>query len=84
MCNVTCEHIGWGKQSKCHPTYAVNVLPNVLQVYSLGLFSGDGCLMGMLVAELQSLSDLESELGPLLHKPCPHSTVMYILSLGEC
>ena len=40
--------------------------------------------MGMLVAELQSLGDLEAELGPLLHKPCPHSTVMYILSLGKC
>ena len=54
----------------------------LLQVYSLGLFTGDGSLMGMLVAELQSLSDLEAELGPLLHKPSPHSTVMYILSLG--
>lgn len=51
-------------------------------MYSLGLFTGDGSLMGMLVAELQSLSDLEAELGPLLHKPSPHSTVMYVLSLG--
>ena len=53
-------------------------------MYSLGLFTSDGRLMGMLVAELQSLSDLEAELGPVLLKPSAHSTVMYILSLGEC
>ena len=54
-----------------------------MQVYSLGLFTGDGCLMGMLVAELQSLTDVEGDFGPLLNKPSPHATVMYILSLGN-
>ena len=49
----------------------------------MGVFTGEGVLMGMLVAELQSLADLEGEMGPLLHKPAPHSNVMYILSLGK-
>ncbi len=56
---------------------------NSIQVYSLGAFSGDGRLVGMVVADVQGLSVLEGEIGPILDSVQTVTTSMYILSLGE-
>ena len=54
------------------------------QVYSLGAFSPDHALLGMIVAELQPLSSVEQEGGPVLDSATVDTTTMYIISLGEC
>ena len=44
----------------------------------------DGQLVSMLVAEIQPLQQVESEVGLMLASATPSTTVMYIISLGEC
>ncbi len=53
-----------------------------VQVFSMGAFSPDGGLMGMIVGELQPLTSLESEAGAVLESATADTTVMYIISLG--
>lgn len=58
-------------------------------MFSLGYFlpvDGDvhGQLVSMIVAELQPLQQVESEVGLILASATPSTTVMYIISLGEC
>ncbi|XP_064390310.1 N-alpha-acetyltransferase 60-like [Halichondria panicea] len=52
------------------------------KVYSMGAFSGDGRLVGMVVADVQRLSVLEGDIGPVLNSVQTDTTSMYILSLG--
>ena len=54
----------------------------ILQVYSLGAFSPDGILVGMVVADVQDVQQLEGEIGPVLDSVHCDTTAMYILSLG--
>ncbi len=49
----------------------------------MGAFSGDGRLVGMVVADVQRLSVLEGDIGPVLNSVQTDTTSMYILSLGE-
>ena len=56
-----------------------------MQVFSLGCFSlSNGQLVSMLIGEEQPLTQVESEVGPILASACPNSTVMYVISLGTC
>ncbi len=49
----------------------------------MGAFSREGRLVGMVVADVQKLSVLEEEIGPVLDSVHTDTTSMYILSLGE-
>lgn len=49
----------------------------------MGAFSREGRLVGMVVADVQRLTVLEGEIGPVLDSVLTDTTSMYILSLGE-
>ena len=48
----------------------------------MGAFSPDGKLVGMVVAVVQPIQQIEGEVGPLLDSVNMDTTAMYILSLG--
>lgn len=49
----------------------------------MGAFSSDGKLIGMIVATVQPIQQIEGEIGPVLDSINPGTTSMYILSLGK-
>lgn len=54
------------------------------QVFSVGVFSRQQELVGMVIGEEQSLRHLEGEVGCVLDSAHQTSTVMYVISLGRC
>ncbi|KAL5506853.1 hypothetical protein EMCRGX_G008603 [Ephydatia muelleri] len=54
------------------------------KVFSVGVFSRQQELVGMVIGEEQSLRHLEGEVGCVLDSAHQTSTVMYVISLGVC